>query len=131
MLSFEAALKLARAWLTIVVGSEVIIDTHSIRTLPYGWIFPWNSKAYLSDPERPFDKSLIGNVPLFIDRVNAELLVAGPAGINWIKAYEATIPTARLSLSPEYPVIDNHGEITVPEVSCNSVGSVSKEITGA
>lgn len=114
MLQFEKALKLAESWLSVVVGNHAIIDTRNIKTLPYGWIFPWNSKQYLADLARPFDLCLIGNNPIFVDRVNAELLVAGPAGIDWIQEYESNIPPARLQLAPEYPALESHGDVSIP-----------------
>ena len=122
---FEKALKLAESWISVVAGDDAILDTRSIKTLPYGWIFPWNSREYLADPARPFEKCLIGNNPIFIDRVNAELLVAGPAGIDWVGKYEGTLPLARLQLKPEFPVLESHGDVSAPNQTVTDIDGLT------
>lgn len=102
MLSFKKARKLAEAWVDIISEGNAAIDRELTQTRPYGWLFCWNSKKYLSDKENS-DEWLVGNVPIFVDRVNAEIYAAGPAGIDWFSEYEASIPKARLEMKPEEP----------------------------
>ena len=102
MLSFKQACKLAEVWVEIVTDGRAAIDKENIRTRSYGWLFPWNSKEYLADHSN-FEASLVGNVPVFVDRFNGEIYVAGPAGIDWFAQYEASIPPARLKMTPELP----------------------------
>ena len=102
MLSFKKARKIAESWVEIVTDGDAAIDRELTQTRPYGWLFCWNSKKYLSNRENT-ELRLVGNVPIFIDRVNGELYVAGPAGIDWFAEYEASIPSARLEMKPEEP----------------------------
>ena len=106
MVTFSQARRVAEAWVDIVTNGQSAIDRANTRTKPYGWLFCWNSKLYLADPSDHM-KSLVGNVPIFVDRVNGEVFVAGPAGIDWFAQYEASIPKARLSMTPELPAWDD------------------------
>jgi hypothetical protein len=102
MLQFKKARKLAEAWVEIITDGRSAVDRDRVRALPYGWLFPWNSKEYLADRSN-VEAGLIGNVPIFVDRVNAEIYAAGPAGIDWLAQYETSIPKARLEMTPEPP----------------------------
>ena len=102
MLTFKQARRIAEAWIGVITDDQSAIVREGVRTLPYGWIFPWNSKEYLADTSKE-ENALVGNVPIFVDRVNGEVFVAGPVGLNWQERYEASIPPARLSMSPEQP----------------------------
>jgi hypothetical protein len=106
MVTFVHARKIAEAWVDILTDGNAAIDRSKTKTKPYGWLFCWNSKKYLSDPANEME-ALVGNVPIFVDRVNGEVLFAGPAGIDWFAQYEASIPNARLLMTPELPVWDD------------------------
>ena len=105
MVTFVQARKIAEAWVDAVTNGKAAIDRSRTKTKPYGWLFCWNSKEYLADPSND-DTALIGNIPIFVDRVNGEVLSAGPIGIDWFAKYEAEIPEARLSMTPEQPTWD-------------------------
>jgi hypothetical protein len=100
MVTFKQARRIAENWVDVVTDGGAAIDRSRTKTKPYGWLFCWNSKAYLATPSDP-DAALIGNVPIFVDRVNGEVLAAGPMGIDWFEKYEASIPKARLAMTPE------------------------------
>ncbi|MFZ6758285.1 YrhB domain-containing protein [Undibacterium sp. Ji50W] len=106
MRTFVQARRIAEAWVEIMVGGDCAIDISKTKTKPYGWLFYWNSKKYLADPTNHME-ALVGNVPIFVDRVNGEVLLAGPAGIDWFAKYEVSIPPARLLMTPEPAVWDN------------------------
>lgn len=100
MVTFRQARRIAENWIDVVTDGVGEIDRPLTKTKPYGWLFCWNSKAYLGTPSDP-DAALIGNVPIFVDRVNGEVLVAGLGGLNWFEHYESSIPKARLAMTPE------------------------------
>ena len=101
-MDFKTARKLAEAYIDIVSDGQGAIDRENTQAKPYGWLFCWNSKAYILDKKNSSDW-LVGNTPIFIDRINGEILRAGPAGIDWFSKYEASIPPARLKMTPEEP----------------------------
>ncbi len=100
MLSFVQATRIAAAWVAAVTDDTAALDREQVVALPYGWIFPWNSQEFIADRSN-WDASLIGNVPIFIDRVNGELLVTGTDLAAWREKYEESLPTARLLMRPE------------------------------
>jgi hypothetical protein len=102
MLSFVKARRIAEAWVNIVTDGSATLDRDKTQARPSGWLFYWNSKEYLANPPNE-DARLIGNVPIFVDRVNGEVFVAGPVSSNWLVSYEASIPAARLTMAPELP----------------------------
>ncbi|WP_374673692.1 YrhB domain-containing protein [Ideonella sp.] len=102
MVTFVQARKIAEAWVDIVTNGGAAIDRERTKVKPYGWLFCWNSKKYLADRSQE-EEALVGNVPIFVDRVNGEVFCAGPMSIDWFVEYEKTIPPARLSMRPEQP----------------------------
>lgn len=102
MISFAQARKIADAWVEVVTAGSAALDLTLVRTKPYGWLFCWNSKQFLADRSNE-EAALIGNVPIFIDRVNGEVLCTSPRIDEWFSEYELSIPKARLSMSPEKP----------------------------
>lgn len=112
MLTFSKARRLAEAWVDIVTNGGAALDRDLTLSKPYGWMFCWNSKEFLAD-RTVEENALVGNVPIFVDRVNGELLCVGPIGstgprgVHWFSEYEASIPPARLQMSPEQPSWDS------------------------
>ena len=112
MLTFSEARRIAEAWVDILTEGSAALDRERTLVKPYGWMFCWNSKAFLAN--RTMEESaLVGNVPIFVDRVNGEVLrvgpfgTAGPDGVHWFAEYEASIPPARLKMTPEQPNWDS------------------------
>jgi hypothetical protein len=68
------AKNLAEWHLANVAGASpdavVIIDDSTIET-DFGWIFVWNSRRY--SESRDFRDTLLGNVPLIVDRANGSV----------------------------------------------------------
>ena len=96
MLTFDQCRRLAQCWVEIVSGgTNALMDSETIAK-PYGWIFFYNSKAYLEGGD--FSDVLAGNAPLLVDRVDGELRVTGTARPleEYLAAYEALLPPARL-----------------------------------
>ncbi len=103
MLTFSQASELAEAWLRILHSQCAIVREATLKR-PYGWVFFWQSRAYLET--RDWKKMLGGNAPIIVDRVNGEVRVTGTALPleKYLAEYEATLPPARLQLSlPEEP----------------------------
>jgi hypothetical protein len=108
LVTFSKARRIAEAWIDIVTDGNAALDRDLTIAKPYGWLFCWNSKEFLADRTME-ENALVGNVPIFVDRVNGELLCvgpvgsAGPRGVRWFAEYEASIPPARLQMTPEQP----------------------------
>jgi Immunity protein 35 len=100
MLSFARAAKIAAAWVSVLSEDKAALDRENALALPYGWLFPWNARSFLDDRSK-LEEALVGNVPIFVDRVNGELLVTGAHVTVWREAYEKSIPPARLLMRPE------------------------------
>jgi Immunity protein 35 len=103
MRHYKQARKLADAWVDLQSGgTAAVVEQHTI-TLPYGWVFFWNSKDFIATGE--FRHTLIGNAPIIVDKVDLELRCTGTARSieHYVREYEATIPPARLQMTPEYP----------------------------
>jgi hypothetical protein len=100
MLTFTQAFELAETWVRVVTGDQaVVVKEHTLKR-PYGWVFFYKSRRYLASGETR--DMLAGNAPILVDRVNAELRVTGTAHSieKYLTEYEATIPAARMQLSP-------------------------------
>ncbi|GLS93880.1 hypothetical protein GCM10007918_11720 [Piscinibacter gummiphilus] len=102
MVTFVQARKIAEAWVDIVSDGSGTLDRERTKVKPYGWLFCWNSKTYLADRSRD-EEALVGNAPIFVDRVNGEVYCPGPRSADWFSEYEKTIPPARLGMRPELP----------------------------
>jgi len=100
MLTFIQAFELAETWVKVVTGDQaVIVKEHTLKR-PYGWVFFYQGRTFLASGATR-DK-LAGNAPILVDRVNAELRVFGTAHSmeQYLAEYEATIPAARMQMSP-------------------------------
>ena len=98
MLTYKQALMLAEAWLRICVSVDVRILEEQVVKKPYGWVFFYQSTAFLSgDPLA----ELAGNAPLLVDRCEGEIRVTGTARrlSEYLAAYESTLPKARLEMA--------------------------------
>jgi len=100
MLTFSKARRIAEAWVSIVTDDKSTVDRRRVDVKPYGWLFYWNSKQYLANPEENGAHALVGNVAILVERANGELLVTSPWLDAWLEKYEASIPPARLQMSP-------------------------------
>ena len=82
MINSYQARQIADAWLN---SPEVQIT--QVQTLPYGWVFFYQSKAYLAGDESAV---LAGNAPLLVDRDTGKLVVTGTAHRIevYLQAYE-------------------------------------------
>ena len=98
MLSYTKAQKLAETWVELT--TEGACEISQVEDKPYGWIFYFISKDY--DPN-DVSIPMAGNTPIIIDRVDGEIRVTGTAypAEHYIKEYEATLPVARLKMTPE------------------------------
>lgn len=72
---------------------------------PYGWVFFYQSLAFVRDPSN-ISAALAGNGPILVDRINGEIRVFGTARpMEWfLKEYEQSLPPARLQMRPEEAV---------------------------
>ena len=107
MVSYSQARKIAEAWVEVMTNGGAAVYHARTRMKPYGWLFCWNSKQYLADPSNE-EAALIGNVPIFVDRINGEVLCTSPRINEWFSQYEASIPKARLEMVPELPGLEGN-----------------------
>jgi hypothetical protein len=98
MLPYTKARKLAETWIELT--TDGLCELSSVEDKPYGWVFYYNSKDF--DPN-DISTHMAGNAPIIIDRVDGELRVTGTAHPTeyYLKKYEATLPEARLQMTPE------------------------------
>nr|WP_145545920.1 YrhB domain-containing protein [Variovorax boronicumulans] len=101
-MDFDRARKLAASWVDLTTQGTAAIYREETIALPYGWVFFYNSREFLADPSNHKD-SLVGNVPILIDRVNGELRVLGPRYLDRLKQLEQEMPAARLQMKAENP----------------------------
>ena len=76
-------------------GEELeVVDAETIEK-PFGWVFVYNSRAYLRTGE--FSDRLAGNAPLIVDRETGKLHVTGTAKPveDYIAEYEAAKTRSR------------------------------------
>ena len=101
--TYEKARILAQTWVDLRCNFEAQIIDEATITKPYGWVFFYESKIYLETGD--VGEFLVGNAPILIDRVNAELITFGTSYLteHYIQEYEKTIPKARLQMKPEFP----------------------------
>jgi Immunity protein 35 len=104
MLTFAQALDLAVCWCRIVSAQDCVILTKHTQKLPYGWVFFYDSRAYLKSGKSK--DMMVGNVPFLVDRVSGEIRVLGTAKPlrSYLLRYEAELPLERLEMSlPQEP----------------------------
>lgn len=104
MLTFAQALELAQSWVRVTTEDACIITKEHTLKRPYGWVFFYQSRAYLASGQ-PRDM-VAGNAPVLVDRVDGEIRVTGTAQPleTYLKRYEASLPPARMQISmPKEP----------------------------
>jgi hypothetical protein len=91
MLSVEKAEALAREWVEIVLNGTAAILHGETITRPYGWVFFYQSKAYIASGR--FEDRYAGNAPIIINRYNGEVRVTGTAESLeiYLRRYESTL----------------------------------------
>jgi hypothetical protein len=104
MLTFAQALELAQTWVRVVTGDGCVIVTEHTLKRPYGWVFFYDSRAYLASGKT--SDMVAGNAPIIVDRVDGEIRVTGTAQPleTYLACYEAGLPAARMQMSlPKEP----------------------------
>ncbi len=102
MWTYDKALRLIRAYVEIASDGRNAVMQDATLDLPYGWVFFYNSRAYLETGD---DRSaLIGNAPIIFNRVSGDLRVTGTAHPieHYIREYEASLPAAQLQMKPQH-----------------------------
>jgi hypothetical protein len=102
-MNFRQAASLAMAWVDIVCGGEPRIVRETTIAKPYGWVFFYQSKAFLDQGTE--SAQLAGNAPILVDRHTGELRVLGTARPleHYLKEYEESLPPAALLRTPHPP----------------------------
>lgn len=105
MLTFAKARQLAESWVRIVCGDGIELVQSSTVAKPYGWVFFYQSSAFLKNPD-DISLALAGNAPFIIDRINGEVTVLGTAvpTVDYLQHFETCLPPERLLMKPEQPV---------------------------
>jgi hypothetical protein len=101
-MNFNDAKQIAESWVGVISGNQAVIDREKTLALPYGWVFFYNSPEFIANPTN-ISMSLLGNVPILIERVNGELRVLGTMYQERLKEIESELPSACLLMSPEKP----------------------------
>jgi hypothetical protein len=104
MLPFSKARQLAEAWVAIITDGGAEIVYKGVEAKPYGWIFVYESSAYLRDRTN-FSARLVGNAPFIVDRLNGEIRVLG-TGRSFqtrLAEYERGLSAAIWEAGPEAP----------------------------
>jgi hypothetical protein len=106
-MKFSQAFEIISKW--VEVTTDGIAEICAVEDKPYGWVFYYQSKNY--DPD-DISTYMAGNAPVIFDRINGEIRVTGTAhGLeHYLKEYEATLPEARLLMSPEISDFENKYE---------------------
>jgi hypothetical protein len=99
MLTFAKARVLAETWVRVMTDDEGSIVQEHTLTKPYGWVFVYQSRAFLASGR--FEDRYAGNGPILVDRIDGEIRVFGTAHPveYYLAEYEARIPAARLQMS--------------------------------
>ena len=101
-MNFSEAKQIAESWVSVVSGGQTVIHWERTLSLPYGWVFFFNSSELIANPTN-LGSALAGNVPILIERVNGELRVLGLKYQERLRDIESELPTACLLMSPEQP----------------------------
>lgn len=104
MLRFHQAHELASTWVRILRGDKAIIQDERTIKRPYGWVFFYESRAFLASGD-PLD-ALYGNVPILVDRVVGEIRVTekGKPIETFLTEYEAGLPPVCMQIGmPKEP----------------------------
>jgi hypothetical protein len=99
---FSAAKKIAECWISVVTDGQAVLDREKVLALPYGWVFFYNAPEFIADRTK-IEFSLLGNVPILIERVNGELRVLSAQYEERLRELELELPAARLRMTPELP----------------------------
>lgn len=99
---FSAAKNVAECWVSEVTAGQGVLDKERVIALPYGWIFFYNSAEFIADCTA-YEHSLLGNVPILIERMNGELRVLGPQYQERLREIELELPEACFRMTPESP----------------------------
>jgi immunity protein 35 of polymorphic toxin system len=104
MIPFVKAHLLAEAWVRAVTDGKAELLAKSTLAKPYGWIFFYQSSAYVRDRSN-HAASLVGNAPILVDRINGEIRVLGTGQLfqQRLADYEQSLPPACLQMRPEDP----------------------------
>jgi hypothetical protein len=104
MISYADAKRLARLWVDVISRGTGALHEDAALAKPYGWVFFWDGKEYIEtkNPRTRF----AGNAPVIVDRIDGEVRVTGTAESLdvYLARYEATLPPARLAMTPEQPM---------------------------
>lgn len=101
-MNFASARRVAECWVDVSTNGQAVLYREKVLTLPYGWVFFYNSPEFIAAPSN-FELSLVGNVPILIERVNGELRVLGPRYQERLLEIERELPAACLQITPETP----------------------------
>ena len=104
MLSFAKARQLAELWIKLTTDGRAELVRGSVQAKPYGWVFFYQSSAFLKDPDNR-SLALAGNAPFIVDRRSGEIRVlrtGAPLDAS-LTEYERTLPPAALYAKPEPP----------------------------
>jgi hypothetical protein len=101
---FSKARQLAEAWVAIITDGDAEIVRKRVEAKSYGWIFVYESSAYLRDRTN-FSARLVGNAPFIVDRMNGEIRVVGtgPRLQTRLTEYERGLPATIWEARPEAP----------------------------
>lgn len=99
MLTYNQALALAETWVRILVGEGVQVLKDQVLKKPYGWIFFYQSSAFLKSGD--YNDALAGNAPIIVDRLNGEIHVTGTGRPldEYLAEYESSLPKACLEMA--------------------------------
>lgn len=102
-MDYKKAELLAKSWVDIISEGAFAIVPAATITKPYGWVFFYQSKAFLETNE--YQHALAGNAPILVNRITDEIIATGTANTidKYLTDYEMKIPPAWLQMHPERP----------------------------
>jgi hypothetical protein len=80
MINREQAIEIARAYVSELKWpgiQEMIIYDRGIIERPFGWVFHYNSRAFIETGD--FHDDAIGNAPIIVDRTDGSVHLTGTA----------------------------------------------------
>lgn len=82
MIDFSTALRLAEEELAkiskrMLLEDKLVIDNALTMEREFGWVFFYNSEAYLLRKEE--ERRLLGNAPILVDKLSGSLIFLGTA----------------------------------------------------